>query len=163
VNVHREWYAALAVWILLSAVSPAFGQEKKRDTFSEEPRTEHPSLLRSIRWTAVAAASSDVGYATFWKSWNNFVETDPIAKPVAYLPIPAFVSCSATFVAIGYLASVKMEHNRHSVIRRAAWIIPTLRTLRTALLSRTLSWPTQECQQLVCRKPAERLRVKGAK
>jgi hypothetical protein len=124
VNVHRKWYAALAVWILLTAVPPAFGQEKKRDTFWEEPRTEHPKLLRSIRWTAVAAASLDVGYATFWKSRNNFVETDPIAKPVAYLPIPAFVSCSATFVAIGYFASVKMEHNRHPLIRRAAWIIP---------------------------------------
>jgi len=123
VNVQREWYAALAVWILLSAVSPACGQEEKRDTFSEKPRTEHPRLLHSIRWTAVAGASPDVSYATFWKSRNNFVETDPTAKPGANLPIPAFVNCSATFLAIGHFASVKMEHNRHPVIRRAAWII----------------------------------------
>lgn len=123
-NAHRGWYAATAVWILLTAVLPAFGQEKKRDTFWEEPRTEHPKLLRSIRWTAIAAASLDVGQGTFWKSRNNFVETDPIAKPIANLPIPAYVSCSATLVAIGYFASVKMEHSRHPLIRRAAWIIP---------------------------------------
>jgi hypothetical protein len=124
VNLHREWYPVLAVWILLTSVSPAFGQEKKMDTFWEEPRTEHPKLLRSIRWTAIAAASLDVGQGTFWKSRNNFVETDPIAKPIANLPIPAYVSCSATLVAIEYFASVKMEHNRHPIIRRGAWILP---------------------------------------
>jgi len=125
VNVHGEWYAALTVWILLTAVSPAFGREQRRNTFGEErPQTAHPKLLCSIRWTAVATASLDVSYATFWKSQNNFVATDPIAKPVAYLPIPAFVSCSATLVAIEYFASVKMEYNRHPVIRRAAWISP---------------------------------------
>ena len=123
-KVHREWYAALAVWILLTAVSPAFGQERKSDTFWEEPRTEHPTILRSIRWTAVAAASLDVGYATFWKTQNNFVETESDCETGSIPSIPAFVSCSATFVAIGYFASVKIEHNRHPLIRRAAWIIP---------------------------------------
>ena len=51
---------------------------------------------------------------------NDFVEVAPVAKPITNLPSPAYVTFGAALTALGYFASVKMEHNRRPTIRRAA-------------------------------------------
>ncbi len=110
--------------LFVAASLPAFPQEHGTTFEQDRPRIEHPKLLRVVRWTAVVAAGLDDGYSVYHKYQNNFSEVDPVAKPITNLPTPAYASCAVALIALGYFASVKMEHNRHLAVRRAAWILP---------------------------------------
>lgn len=135
IAMSRHWVmvGAFGSSALLATSLPAFAQVQKNTFEQGRPRTEHPKLLRAVRWTAIAAASLDSSYSVYISAHHLTNEGDPIAKPIANLPTPAYAICDAVLIALGYFASVKMEHNRHPAIRRGAWILPIVTGLANGI------------------------------